>query len=141
MVFKIHGIIKDKETGKGIPNLTVKAIDKDLFFDDLLGSVTTDENGKFEIIYDKEDFQELFFDKKPDLYLTIKDSKGRIILTTEDKVRYGASDTESFQIKMDSGQLMQTLSEEEISRMADVIVERLQQAACPTNIFCDTPPP
>ncbi len=56
MAFKIHGKVIEKETGKGIPNLTVKAIDKDLFFDDLLGAVTTDEKGNFEIKYDKEDF-------------------------------------------------------------------------------------
>ena len=33
MAFKIYGKIIEKETGKGIPNLTVKAIDKDLFFE------------------------------------------------------------------------------------------------------------
>jgi len=40
----------EKETGKGIPNLRVKAIDKDLFFDDLLGAVTTDMGSNFEMI-------------------------------------------------------------------------------------------
>ena len=37
MAFKIHGKVIEKETGKGIPNLKVKAFDKDLLFDDVLG--------------------------------------------------------------------------------------------------------
>ena len=100
MAFKIHGKVMEKETGKGIPNLTVKAIDRDLLFDDLLGAVTTDENGNFEIGYDKEDFQELFFDKKPDIYLKIKNLQGEVIHTTEDKVRYEAGETEAFNVKI-----------------------------------------
>jgi|GEM_PF-190956 len=100
MAFKIHGKVIEEETGKGIPNLTVKAIDRDLFFDDLLGAVSTDENGNFEIKYDKEDFQELFFDKKPDIYLKVKNPEGEIIHSTEDKVRYEAGETEEFIIKI-----------------------------------------
>jgi hypothetical protein len=97
-VFKIFGKVVEKETGEGIPNLTVKAFDKDLLFDDLLGAVTTDKNGNFEIIYDKEDFQKLFFDKKPDLYLKINTPEGELIHITEDKVRYKADRTEEFTV-------------------------------------------
>ena len=100
MAFKIYGKVVEKETRKGIPNLTVKAIDKDLFFDDLLGAVTTDENGNFEIRYDKEDFQELFFDKKPDIYLKIKNPEGEVIHTTKDKVRCGAASIKEFTVKI-----------------------------------------
>ena len=57
MAFKIYGKVIEEETEKGIPNLKVRAIDRDLIFDDILGSVTTDEDGNFEIKYDKEDFQ------------------------------------------------------------------------------------
>jgi len=105
MAFKIHGKVIEKETGKGIPNLTVKAIDKDLFFDDLLGAVTTDKNGNFEIRYDKEDFQELFFDKKPDIYIEIKNPEREVIYTTEDKVRYEAGETEKFNIKISKNKI------------------------------------
>ena len=100
MALKIHGKVVEKETGKGIPDLTVKAIDKDLLFDDLLGAVTTDENGSFEIRYDKEDSQELFLDKKPDIYLQIKNSEGEVIHTTENKVRYEAGETEEFIVRI-----------------------------------------
>jgi len=35
----------------------VEALDKNLCFDECLGSVITDKEGNFEIIYAKEDFQ------------------------------------------------------------------------------------
>lgn len=96
--FRIFGTVTNINTGKGISGITVKAIDKDLIFDDLLGAVQTNESGFFEIHYDQEDFQELFFDKKPDIYLKIKNQYGDVIHTTEDKVRYGAGQTEEFNV-------------------------------------------
>lgn len=100
--FKIYGKVISKETGDGIPDLTVKAIDKDLLFDDLLGATKTDNYGRFEIFYDNEDFQELFFDKKPDIYIKIKSQSGNVIYTTKDKVRYGAGKTEEFVIEIEN---------------------------------------
>jgi len=99
MSFRIYGKIVEEETGKGVPGLTVKAVDKDLFFDDLLGAVTTDEEGNFEIEYDEEDFRELF-DKKPDIYLKIKNPEGEVIHTTEDAVRFKADRTEEFTVRL-----------------------------------------
>ena len=96
--FKIYGKVKKAETGEEISGLTIEALDKDLLCDDRLGSATTDKEGNFEIRYDKEDFQELFFDQRPDIYLRIKNSKGDVIHTTEDNVRYGADKTEAFSI-------------------------------------------
>lgn len=98
MEFKIYGKAIEKESKKGISNLIVEALDKDLCFDDRLGSVITDKDGNFEIKYDKEDFQELFFDKKPDIYLRIKSPDGKLICTTEDKVRYDVGKTKEFLI-------------------------------------------
>lgn len=96
--FKIYGEVVSKKTEKGIPGLLVEALDKDFLIDDRLGSVFTDERGQFEIIYDREDFQEVFFDQKPDIYLRIKDKKGKVIHTTEDTVRYQGGKTEAFRI-------------------------------------------
>lgn len=101
--FKIHGEVVTKETGKGIPGLVVEALDKDLFIDDRLGLAVTDDKGKFEILYGREDFQECFFDRKPDIYLRIKDKAGKVIHTTEEKVRYEADSTEAFRIAIEYG--------------------------------------
>ena len=96
--FIIHGRVVGKETGQGIPDLKVKAFDKDLFFDDLLGEVTTDKEGNFEIVYDKSDFRELFFDNRPDLYIMVKTPEGEEIYSSKNKVRYGADKVEDFTI-------------------------------------------
>lgn len=94
--FKVFGKVLEKETKRGILGLIVEALDKDLCFDDRLGSVITDKDGNFELKYDREDFQELFFDRKPDIYLRVKSPDGKIIYSTEDKVRYEAGKTEAF---------------------------------------------
>ncbi len=98
--FRIYGKVRESESKIGVPGLIVEALDKDLIFDDRLGSVTTDIDGNFEIRYDKEDFQELFFDQRPDIYLRIKTPDGKLVYTTEDKVRYGANRTEEFVINL-----------------------------------------
>ena len=98
--FLIFGKVIEKESAQGIPGLTVKAIDKDWLFDDLLGTAVTDENGQFSIRYEGEDFQELFFDNQPDIYLKIKDPDGGLLLSTKDKVRYQASTTEEFIVEI-----------------------------------------
>jgi hypothetical protein len=98
--FRVFGKVIEKESGRGIPGLRVKAVDKDLVFDDVLGTAVTDERGAFSIHYEGKDFRELFFDKKPDLYLKIKDSAGNLIYSSEDKVRYQADATEEFLVEI-----------------------------------------
>jgi hypothetical protein len=96
MIFKITGQVRESERKIGVPNLVVRSFDKDLIYDDLLGSVTTGENGCFEIIYEEKDYKELF-DKRPDIYLTIKSPDyQRILHTTEEKVRFEADKEEHF---------------------------------------------
>ncbi len=96
--FIIHGKVVGMETGQGIPGLKVKAFDRDLIFDDLLGEVKTDKEGNFEIVYDKSDFRELFFDNKPDIFIKVKTKEGEEIYSSSDKVRYGAGKVEDFTI-------------------------------------------
>jgi len=92
MAFKIHGRIVEESTGRGIPNLKVKALHS------LLGAVTTDRNGNFTIEYDKKDFQELFFNKKPNIYLEIQGPVGKF--TTTNKVQYVGDRTKEFTLKI-----------------------------------------
>jgi len=97
--FRIFGRIRRKETGQGISGLKVKALDKDLLFDDRLGSAITDEDGRFEIRYDASDFRD-FFEQRPDIYLRVVDAKGVERYTTEERVRYAADETEEFNITL-----------------------------------------
>jgi carotenoid cleavage dioxygenase len=57
VIFKVTGQVCELEGKIGVPNLVVRAFDKDLIHDDLLGSVTTDENGCFEIICEGEEYR------------------------------------------------------------------------------------
>jgi hypothetical protein len=98
--FRIHGKVQVLESSQGVPELGIEALDRDLIRDDRLGSTITDTEGCFELRYEKKDFQGLFFEQKPDLYLRVKTPDGRVIHTTEDKVRYGAGRTEAFIIKI-----------------------------------------
>ena len=43
--FVVYGKVIGKESNKGIAGLTVEALDKDLLFDDRLGSAITDNEG------------------------------------------------------------------------------------------------
>ena len=98
--FKIWGRILDKGTGRALPNLTVKAFDKDLFFDDPLGTVKTDQNGYFEILYNRKDFKDFIFDKKADIYLRIIDPRGKELVTTKSWIRHEARSEEGFIIRI-----------------------------------------
>jgi len=96
----VRGKVTD-ENDKGLNGLTVSLYDKDLFFDDVLGTTLTNENGGFEIIYRIDAF-EFLFEKKPDLYLKVLDSNGKKLYTSENSIRPGAGRVEEFLIKIDS---------------------------------------
>ena len=99
MSFKIKGIVVEKESGKCLSGLIVKAYDKDLIYDDILGSTETDQDGKFQITYEEKDYQELF-ESKPDIYLEIKSKKAEKIYSSEEKIRFGACDEEDFKVEI-----------------------------------------
>jgi hypothetical protein len=73
--------------------------------DDFLGSATTDANGCFEINYEAKDFMDLLFERKPDIFLRVASQQGQLIHTTEDRIRYDASPSEEFIIKIPRVQL------------------------------------
>lgn len=92
--FRITGTVIDRETGSGVPRLRVETWDKDLIFDDLVGTAITDDQGTFQIEFDETYFQELFLDQRPDLYFKVF-GYGQLIRNTEDSVLWnvGAGDT------------------------------------------------
>lgn len=83
--FIINGQVRDSKTQKGIPNLKVEAWDKDLLFNDIVGSAITDDSGEFRIEFSEAHFREWFLDRKPDLFFKVY--KGcRLITSTEKTV-------------------------------------------------------
>jgi hypothetical protein len=97
--FRIHGQVSGANSKGPLSGLIVQAFDKDLLFDDRLGTATTDAKGRFDIRYEESDFSD-FFERRPDIYLRVRDADGTLLLTTEDQVRYEADTTERFPIEL-----------------------------------------
>lgn len=96
--FRITGVVREQESGKALPNLLIRAYDKDLIYDDLLGDATTNTSGEFEMRYTGDDFKELF-EQHPDIYLDILDSSGvHVLYSTENAIRWNAEASEIFDI-------------------------------------------
>lgn len=100
MEFKITGNVREKESGLGVRGLMIRAYDKDLLFDDLLGTAITDDEGYFEVVYSEKDFRELF-ERKPDIYLSVYAPPWRLLIETTDAVRWAASEHEHFELEID----------------------------------------
>lgn len=93
--FQINGRIIDRNTNKGVSKLQIEAWDKDLIFDDLVGSAITDAEGYFQIEFTQAHYQECFLDRQPDLFFKVF-RQGRLLTSTEDSILWNrtTSDTE-----------------------------------------------
>jgi hypothetical protein len=91
--YSIRGTVTNKATGKGIPNLVVEAWDKDLLIDDLLGSTKTDTSGTFILTFDESYYEELCFDRKPDIFFKVY-YQGKLLARTEDSVLWNVQKRE-----------------------------------------------
>lgn len=100
ITFKIHGYVREAETGIGVSGLLVKAYDKDLLFDNLLGSAISGPAGEFEIVSELRDFRD-FFDVKPDIYVRVLTHDGKKeLFSTKEGVRWQAGRVEEFDIRI-----------------------------------------
>lgn len=100
MQFKITGRIVEKESGLGVRGLRVRAYDKDLLYDDLLGTALTDDDGRFEMQYTERDFRELF-ECRPDIYLSIYAPPYRFLIDTQAAIRWNAGTEEHFELAIE----------------------------------------
>src|SRR6266853_158354 len=98
--FTVAGVVREAESGIGIPGLFVKAYDRDLRFDDLLGTAITAADGSFEIVTESDDFRE-FFERRPDLYLRVlaADRTTELWPSTE-SIRWNAGRYEKFDVRI-----------------------------------------
>ncbi len=96
----VKGRVVDKED-KGMAGLTVSLFDKDLLFDDYLGTRKTDDNGDFDFIYRREGFKDLF-EKIPEIYLKVLDKDGKMLYTSEKPVKAQPGEVKVFNIQIDT---------------------------------------
>jgi len=100
IIFRIKGIVREKESGVPLPGLFIKAFDKDLLFDDLLGSAVSNKHGEFDIVSELTDFRE-FFEVRPDIYFKVyRGDQRTLVHTTEDAVRWNAGSISEFEIRI-----------------------------------------
>lgn len=105
MRFTVAGGVSTAETGAGVPGLLVKVYDKDLLFDDLLGTAITAPDGSFEVVSEASDFRE-FFDRRPDLYLRVFDAdRSTEIWSSREAVRWHGGRYERFNVRIPAASL------------------------------------
>jgi hypothetical protein len=104
---RIVGTIVEEETGRPLAGLQVRAFDKDLIFDDKLGTAVTDEQGKFRIHYSPADFSLLEgMETVPELYIRVFDAtRKKLLYTTEKAIRKGHLVEERFDVKIPRAKL------------------------------------
>ena len=90
--YQIKGVVLSRLTKKPLAGIKIEAWDKDLIFDDLLGSSITDRAGLFSLNFKEHYYRELF-ERKPDVYFKAF-YRGELIASTEDSVLWGLSKAE-----------------------------------------------
>jgi len=87
--YTITGVVLDINN-KPVKNVMIQAMDSDQKWyedrnEDIIESKWVNEDGTFEIFLDKDKFNDSLFEKKPELYLIVRNSLGQVIHITEPK--------------------------------------------------------
>jgi class 3 adenylate cyclase len=102
--FVLSGVVRERESGRPLAGLVVRAFDKDLMSDDYLGSATTDGEGRYEVRFTADAFRDLF-ERHPDLFVRVYDAAGREVASTQDAVRWNAGTVERVDLAVPRAQL------------------------------------
>jgi hypothetical protein len=104
--YRVFGVVREAESGRPLPGLFVRAFDKDVVFDDDLGSATTGGDGRFEIDFTELQFRDVV-ESRPDLYFQIFDRPaGRELFSTADRVIWDAKGDEDVEIAIPRARLV-----------------------------------
>lgn len=95
----VHGQITYSESNQPARGMRVTVMDADFIFDDKLGEMTTNEEGKFTISYTTEKFRD-FIERAPDIYLLIRNKQGCLLTTTRNSVIRGAGRNQEINVQL-----------------------------------------
>lgn len=95
----VKGRVTDK-SGRGLKGLTVSVYDKDFVFHDHLEDTVTGDDGRYSLTYFVPDFRD-FIERKPDLFVVVKDPNGKILYNGKRETRYEAKKLEIIDVQLD----------------------------------------
>src|SRR5262245_17158476 len=100
--YRVTGTIVDKATGRSASGFRVRAYDKDFFRDQLLGDGTTDDNGRYEIVFGRDDFSGpiVKLERHPDIFVVVFDRDGRQVYSTERSIIVDAGRETSIDLRI-----------------------------------------
>lgn len=82
----VKGRIVDRDGGRPVKGAVIEVYDKDMLIDDYLGTVTTDQDGRFEVDFTWSNYKEGVFEDRPDIFLEVRNpATGK---STKSKVFY-----------------------------------------------------
>ena len=125
-VWKVLGRVRNRKQ-EPMKNVSISLYDKDLIFDDHLGTTVTDDKGEFELLYRTEDFRDLI-EARPDLYLDVIDENGQILYTTKKAFRFSAKRVEQFDITIATAANAEEQLEEKTEGKQKVSSEQVKKA-------------
>ena len=136
---RISGLVVHSGAGGEIAGLRVEAWDKDLICNDLVGSAVTDAQGAFQIEFDESYFQELFADRKPDLYFKVF-LGDKLIRSTEDSILWNVGVETKVTIEIGEpagrpGTWLNIDSLAELSQHEEEVLERIALIPNGGNLF------
>ncbi|MBW2422685.1 MAG: hypothetical protein JRG86_00455 [Deltaproteobacteria bacterium] len=98
--FRVEGVDHEPGSGRLLPDLTVRAFDKDLLQDDHLGGAVTDSEGRFEIHFTGEAFKDSI-ESRPDIDPSVfEHGGGEPLHDTFHAIRKNARQQEYFDIEI-----------------------------------------
>lgn len=100
--YSLDGVVTDEASGRPIAGLDVRAYDRDFFRNQLVGDGYTDENGRYEITFEGEDFTGpiINLERHPDLFVHLYDAEARLLYSSERSIVLDADRHTSIDIRI-----------------------------------------
>lgn len=113
-LYEITGRVIDGTTKEGVVDLRVEAWDKDVKYNDLLGSAITNADGGFGISFDTSYFREYSPDVRPDIFFKVFAGK-KMVKSTEDAPIKNAKMQETVTIVINMPEFARPVGKDRIS--------------------------